>query len=193
MGRKPIELDEARRARMLAALEAGATLRIAAAAAGVSESTLRRWRDRGGDDELQAAEARGALLALQAIRAAATGPHPGTWQAAAWLLERRYPAEYGRQAPAREGGAELDTVRGWLTESAARLKKMRARRLEGDGDAETDARLARLMGDVVARRGTDKPTGVIVLPAEDDAIGLPAPDLLQRAARTLRDDGLAFS
>lgn len=138
MGRPPIELDEARRARMLAALEAGATLRIAAAAAGVSESTLRRWRDRAGDDEMKAAEARGALLALQAIRDAAMGPHPGTWQAAAWLLERRYPAEYGRQAPVRDAGNDLETVRGWLNESRARLDKVMTRHLQGEAVSDDD-------------------------------------------------------
>lgn len=108
MAGKRIELTEARRGRLLEALEAGATLRMAAAACGVSEDTLARWRER--DAGLQAAideaEAAGAVAALETIKAAAKS---GTWQAAAWLLERRYPREYGRMARTEETPAKPRT------------------------------------------------------------------------------------
>lgn len=167
MARKPIELDDARRGRLLAALESGATLRMAAAAAGVSEDTLSRWRKTrpGLQAEMDQAEAQGAVKALEQIRAAAQG---GAWQAAAWMLERRYPNEYGRRAPAAENVNELETVRGWLAEGVERYQKlMRVQRETG---------------------GPSHPPGAL----ED----MPArPDLLVRAAAARRADaeGLSFA
>lgn len=82
------------------ALKAGATRRMAAEYAGVGESTMRTWcaakgaRFRSFQAALKAAEAKGDVGALAVIRQAAQN---GTWQAAAWLLERRHPAEYGRR------------------------------------------------------------------------------------------------
>lgn len=179
MARKPIELDEARRGRLLAALEAGATLRMAAAAAGVSEDTLSRWRRNrpGLQAEMDQAEAQGAVKALEQIRAAAQG---GAWQAAAWMLERRYPNEYGRRTPAAENVNELETVRGWLSESVARYQKLARAQRGLDDDAETDTRLERLMKQTInARTEADLP---------------PKPDLLVRAERLQRErEGLSFA
>jgi hypothetical protein len=88
--------------RLVEAVQLGATWEMAAAAAGVDVSTVHRWRADEGNcelrDRLKAAEAVGALTALRSIRDAAAG---GTWQAAAWLLERRYPADYGRRSESR--------------------------------------------------------------------------------------------
>ena len=179
MARKPIELDEARRGRLLAALEAGATLRMAAAAAGVSEDTLSRWRKTrpGLQAEMDQAEAQGAVKALEQIRAAAQG---GAWQAAAWMLERRYPNEYGRRAPVAENVNDLETVRGWLNEGVRRYDRMAraAHDAKTETDARTDARLERLMRQVVqARTESDAP---------------PKPDLLARVEQEQRD-GLSFA
>ena len=99
MGR-PTKLNAETTERLIEAVRLGATWEIAAAAAGVDVSTVHRWRAGEGElnrelcDRLQKSEADGALDALAAIRQAAQG---GTWQAAAWLLERRYPAAYGRR------------------------------------------------------------------------------------------------
>lgn len=130
MARPAIKLDEGRRKRLLAALEAGATLRMAAAAAGVSEDTLARWRKADADlqADIETAEARGAVRALEVIQAAAAA---GTWQAAAWMLERRYPADYGRRVPpAEDTSKELETVVGWLNEAHARFAKIGRGRLD---------------------------------------------------------------
>ena len=98
---RKIVLDETRKDRLLEALRLGATLRMAAAACGVSEDTLARWRQHHPElqAEIETAESIAALDALNTIRLAAQG---GTWQAAAWLLERRYPKEYGRLARTEE-------------------------------------------------------------------------------------------
>ena len=103
MGR-PSKLTPGTTARILEAVELGATWERAADAAGVGASTLRDWRQRGEAGEVpfvaflaavKKAEGAGVERALRSIRKAAEG---GAWQASAWLLERRYPADYGRRS-----------------------------------------------------------------------------------------------
>ncbi len=103
MGR-PSKLTPVVAARILEAVELGATWERAADAAGVGASTLRDWRQRGEAGEkpfaaflaaLKRAEGAGVERALMVIRKAAAA---GAWQASAWLLERRYPADYGRRS-----------------------------------------------------------------------------------------------
>ena len=106
MGRHTI-LTDAVRAGLAEAVELGATWDAAADAVGIGVSTLRQWRRRGEDGEepfaalvaeLQRAEAAGITRALRVIRGAADD---GEWTAAAWILERRYPADYGRRMESR--------------------------------------------------------------------------------------------
>jgi hypothetical protein len=100
MGR-PVKLTDEVKTKLLQALAFGATQRLAAEYAGVGESTFRAWMasKRGAEFlALQAAvkeaTAKGSVGALAKIQKAATD---GQWQAAAWLLERRHPEEYGRR------------------------------------------------------------------------------------------------
>ena len=79
----------------------GAPRHIAANAAGLGRSTLMRWMARGKKerrgqfrdfwDALKKAEAELIIELVQRINAAA---ERGTWQAAAWTLERRYPEKF---------------------------------------------------------------------------------------------------
>ena len=99
MGRPTKLTQEVERA-ICDALKAGATLRIAAEFAGIGERTLATWlaspapRFQQFQQAVKQATARGDVGALAVIQKAAKD---GTWQAAAWLLERRHPAEYGRR------------------------------------------------------------------------------------------------
>ena len=96
MGR-PSKLTEQRRRTIAGALRAGATWDIACRLAKVHRSTAHRWAAKGrtaksGEyrdfyDEVKHAEAVSAVQSLQTIQAASKD---GTWQAAAWLLERRH-------------------------------------------------------------------------------------------------------
>jgi|10_taG_2_1085330.scaffolds.fasta_scaffold00470_26 hypothetical protein len=96
MGR-PSKLTEERRRTIVGALRAGATWDIACRLAKVHRSTAHRWAAKGSQaksgeyrdfhDEVKHAEAVSAVGGLQVIQAAAKD---GTWQAAAWLLERRH-------------------------------------------------------------------------------------------------------
>ena len=106
MARKE-KYDPARVERILNALESGATERIACAYGGISVSTLQRWKARFDDfdQRLQEAEAKGAIRHLLNVNRSAQGvidPQTGQytvppeWRASAWLLEHRYPEEYGK-------------------------------------------------------------------------------------------------
>ena len=97
--------------RIIRALRLGATHRLAAAAGGINVATFYRWldADRAFRDAVKEAEGAAALAALAAIERAAQA---GTWQAAAWLLERRYPEEYGRRVVTQQlGGIEGGPIR----------------------------------------------------------------------------------
>lgn len=108
MGR-PHMLDDLVAQRIVEAVELGAPLYLAAQAGGVTALTLRKWRLRGEAGEepfaaflsrLEKARAGGAVNALKVIRKAA---EQGTWTAAAWLLERRYPRSFAlRRNDAKE-------------------------------------------------------------------------------------------
>ena len=119
MGR-PSKLTPEVEARIAEAVELGATWERAADAAGVGASTLRDWRQRGEAGEvpfvafvatIKRAEGAGVERALRTIREAAEG---GAWQASAWILERRYPADYGRRSEvavtARASTADSDAA-----------------------------------------------------------------------------------
>lgn len=93
------------------AVRTGAPWYMAAAAGGVSKATLMDWKARGraGEqpfadflDRLQRSEAEGAVAVLGIIQDAAKG---GTWQAAAWILERRYPKQFALRKPEPQGVA----------------------------------------------------------------------------------------
>ena len=98
-----------RRAIILDAVASGATYQLAAKAANITARTLEIWRKKGEDEpdseyavflaEFEMAEGRTAVKWLKLIDQAAAG---GTWQAAAWKLERRYPSEYGRTVTQQE-------------------------------------------------------------------------------------------
>jgi transposase len=89
-------------------LASGCYRQTAAEVAGVGKSTLYRWLEQGEHDfedgrttpyrELweatKKAEADAEVEAIELIREAATR----SWQAAAWLLERKYPDRWGRRA-----------------------------------------------------------------------------------------------
>lgn len=98
------------------ALNLGATYKLAADAAGISEGTFYRWmrgdtpRQKQFQKRIKAAQSGASLDALDKIQRASEA---GSWQAAAWLLERRHPSEYGRNRrekptkPSKQEQAEI--------------------------------------------------------------------------------------
>ena len=82
--------------RLSFALRQGSTYDLAAQYAGITRQTLYNWLAKANDgdtayvvvlDTVKSAEAFGALDMLQIITESAAS---GSWQAAAWLLERRH-------------------------------------------------------------------------------------------------------
>jgi hypothetical protein len=77
------------------AIRLGATYDLAGSYAGISRETFHVWMRTKPEfsDAVKDAEGAGAVGWLARIEQAAQA---GTWQAAAWKLERRYPQQYGR-------------------------------------------------------------------------------------------------
>jgi transposase-like protein len=100
---RPTKFTEETRAAILAQISKGAAYELACAAARVSYQTFRNWMERGENakrgefleffEAVKEAEAEAAAGWLDEIDKAA---EKGSWQAAAWKLERRYPHLYGR-------------------------------------------------------------------------------------------------
>jgi hypothetical protein len=82
--------------RLLDAIRAGNTVRAACHYAGIGVQTIADWQRRFRDfrDALEKAEADAEVRMVAEISQAARN---GTWQAAAWWLERRRPDDYGRR------------------------------------------------------------------------------------------------
>lgn len=137
-GGRPTKLTSDVQQKLCDAIRAGNYLATAAAFAGVSESTLHNWLKRGANEakgrhhdlaaavEKAMADAEARDVALISKAAA-----DGTWQAAAWRLERRFPDRWGRRD-------RLDaTVKGGITHVSmdradfSRLSKEELEALEG--------------------------------------------------------------
>ena len=88
-------LRNGKKAAVLAALKLGNSRRAACRAVGIDPATLWRWMQADANlcNDVTKAEAESEQYYLGHIQAAA----PESWQAAAWWLERRLPADYARK------------------------------------------------------------------------------------------------
>ena len=105
------------------AVAAGLTRQLAAASAGVTPSAIDKWIRNGESGEgpfaeayriVMAAEAEAALSMLEVVGGAATGSagydkETQDWKAAAWVLERRFPHQYGRTVQETEHAVRAET------------------------------------------------------------------------------------
>lgn len=140
---------------LLQAIRAGLPYHLAADAAGIGETTFYEWQrgifPRGADKQLKTmfaeelTRARGASAArlIRVINEAA----PEDWRAAAWILERRFPKDFGKhvlEVTGEDGGpvqVEVQT-----------LQRVILKALEHHPDARVDVANA-LMEAGEARRG----------------------------------------
>lgn len=103
----PVQLNRANVDAIVGIVEATANLTLAAKQLGIKRNTLSKWLSKGRDEStdpdhltvelarrVEAAEAVWAQRQVDRIEQAAKEPR--TWQAAAWLLERRFPDEWGK-------------------------------------------------------------------------------------------------
>lgn len=121
--------------KVLHALRLGATHRLACDYAGIHKDTFYDWLKRGeagaeGDElfsdfsdlvkKAQAITATDCLLQIQAKAG------EGVWQAAAWILERRFPDEYGKQVVEQKHSGEVTvSIEDRLTKALDRLERLR--------------------------------------------------------------------
>ena len=92
-------LDEAKRSIILTLLKNGSSRRTAALFVGCSPSTITRTanRDPKFTEQILQAEQNAEIEALRCIRTAAKNER--YWRAAAWLLERKNPADFALRPP----------------------------------------------------------------------------------------------
>ena len=118
MGR-PLKLTDEVQETICNAIKAGNYSEIAAKYAGVSSTTFYKWMALGDGDNAESpyrefreavenARAIAEVRNIGLIQQAATN---GTWQAAAWYLERTAPARWGRRSALEVTGAEGGPIR----------------------------------------------------------------------------------
>lgn len=98
--------------RILDALRIGATRKDASLAAGISQETFCQWMNSFPEfaEAVEKAESEDKLRMLAAITKAS---QEGSWQAAAWRLERKDPDNYGRrerQDVNHSGGIQIEII-----------------------------------------------------------------------------------
>lgn len=124
MGRK-LKLTPEVQQKIVSAIRAGNYAFVAAEMAGIGRSTYWRWLEMGEKpdaqpvyrefrDAVKEAEAAAEVASVALIRQAAQN---GTWQAAAWYLERKHGDRWGRNDKVRQevsgpdgGPVEVDVV-----------------------------------------------------------------------------------
>ena len=96
-------LDESVWQRLNQAISVGAYIEDACVFAGISSRQFRRWRELAEQgvepyaekwEEINKSESQAIVRNLFNIQNASNN---GTWQASAWLLERKYPNKYGKK------------------------------------------------------------------------------------------------
>jgi hypothetical protein len=111
MGR-PTKLTEAIRDKIVEAILAGNYQDAAARYAGIDPATFYRWMQKGdGTDDhygefREAVENAKAAAEVENVAIIRRAARDGTWQAAAWWLERTRPQKYGRKERYEVTGAE---------------------------------------------------------------------------------------
>ena len=104
MAGRPTKLTPQVQARIVQAIVGGNDITVAAAYAGIGKTTFYEWLERGRKaktgpfadfaDAIQKAQADAETRNVALIAKAA---QDGTWTAAAWWLERKYPERWGRK------------------------------------------------------------------------------------------------
>lgn len=100
-GRPTKQTDETRDA-IIAALQKGYPRSAAAAAGGIAYSTMREWEKAFPEFSEALEKAEGAAKSDLVDKVAAAK----SWQAAAWLLERRWPTEFAQRKALEMSGPD---------------------------------------------------------------------------------------
>lgn len=109
---RPTKFTPETRQKIIHAISIGATYELASLYAGLDRHTVQRWLSKGEKETkgiyrdfctaVKEAEGKGLVGCLLTIRKAGQKQ----WQAAAWLLERRYPDIFGRNIKLEHSGGK---------------------------------------------------------------------------------------
>jgi transposase len=127
---RPTLLDDERLEAITTALRNGAYIDHAAQAAGITARTYHAWMERGRNERdrlnagleadpneapfvqfLQSVERAQSEAAVDLLGEIANHARNGTWQAAAWILERKFPRQWGRFDRTEHSGPDGGPVR----------------------------------------------------------------------------------
>lgn len=149
---RPTKKTEQRVEALLQSLRAGASRQRSAALAGIHRDTLHEWmkQDPAFSDAIEKAEAFAEARFLSRVATAAENER--SWQAAAWILERRFPNEWRKRE-----GVEFSGVNG----QAIEVKTV------GD-PAEEQRRLAAALGLLEQLGVVSRPDDTIVSTGDSD-------------------------
>lgn len=149
---RPTKKTEQRVEALLQSLRAGASRQRSAALAGIHRDTLHEWmkQDPAFSDAIEKAEAFAEARFLSRVATAAENER--SWQAAAWILERRFPKEWSKRE-----GVEFSGVNG----QAIEVKTI------GD-PAEEQRRLAAALGLLEQLGVVSRPDDTIVSTGDSD-------------------------
>jgi len=136
---RPTKLTPDVQERICQAIQLGATYELAAQYGGVHYQTFLDWMEKGRADvakqpylafyeAIKLCEGKAVAGWLAKIEKAAS---EGSWQAAAWKLERRYPKEYGRtvqehQGQGKDGAVEAEVKLDFSGLTTEQLKALAA-------------------------------------------------------------------
>ena len=142
---RPTKLTPKTQKKILEGVRIGLTYERAALLAGITGTTFYNWKVRGEKaasglyfefvEALKKAESEGEAAAIQIIIDAA---EDGTWQAAAWILERRHPERWSRLRKVELSGADGGPIE--LNLGGAARELLRGRLLQpATGESEGTA------------------------------------------------------
>jgi len=118
--------------KIVSALRAGNYQETAARYAGIGETTFYRWMEMGEDEEAEeiyrefreAVEKAKADAEVRDVALIDKAAHDGSWQAAAWKLERKFPNKWGRVNRTEISGPDGAPVKVDIDAKASLLQKL---------------------------------------------------------------------
>jgi hypothetical protein len=117
--------------RIVAALRAGNYQETAAAYAGISRTAFFDWLERGRNEPesiyavfLDAVEKAKADAEVRDVALIDKAAHDGSWQAAAWKLERKFPNKWGRVNRTEISGPDGSAVKVEMDAKASLIQKL---------------------------------------------------------------------
>jgi|TARA_R100000084_G_C4641201_1_gene143950 hypothetical protein len=132
MGR-PTKLNPKTQTKFIQGLKLGLTYELAASYAGVDRTTIFNWMRRGKEDEdgiyfdfFNAVKQSEGLCAAQCMTRIIRAAENGQWQAAGWIMERRYGYSAKQEINVASGDDGLDSAEELISKVAQVAQQLQA-------------------------------------------------------------------